>query len=509
MYYLDIGFDDNTDNVTTPKIRRIRYVVSNQPPVASSSADTTSGPPPLTVNFSSAGSNDPEGHQLSYSWAFGDGTTSTAANPSHIYTQAGRYTARLTVSDGTNSTIGAPLTITVGNPPTPTILSPQDGATFRGGDVIPYSGTATDPEDGTLPASAFTWEIDFLHEGHVHPGLPVSGSKSGTFTIPVTGHDFSGNTRFRFTLTVTDSDGLSTSTSVIIWPQKVNLTFNTVPTGLTLYLDGVAHTAPFVYDTLIGFNHTIEARNQAVGATNYTFGSWSDGGAQQHVIVVPSADATYTATYTGSSSGPATPSFVQVASSTPQTPQTTVSTSFGQPQTAGNLNVVVVGWDNATANIVSVTDTAGNTYQVAAPTKRSSGNSQAIYFAKNVAGGSNTVTVTMNGATPYVDVRIAEYSGLDQANPLDVTSSGSGSNNQPDSGAATTTTPAELLVGAGTTMGAFTGAGSGYTSRIITQPDQDILEDRVVTTAGSARATASATTSNWVMQLVTFRAAGQ
>ena len=140
----------------------------------------------------------------------------------------------------------------------------------------------------TLPASAYTWNIDFLHEGHVHPGAPISGVTSGTFTIPTSGHDFSGNTRYRITLTVTDSDGLQSSQSATIYPDKVNLTFDTAPAGLTLYLDGIAHTAPFVYDTLIGFNHTIEARNQTIGTNTYNFASWSDGGTQQHTIVVPS-----------------------------------------------------------------------------------------------------------------------------------------------------------------------------------------------------------------------------
>ena len=133
---------------------------------------------------------------MSYSWTFGDNASSTTANPTHTYDQAGVYTARLSVSDGVNTTLSQPLTITVGSPPTATILSPQDGGTFRAGDVISFSGDGTDPDDGTLPASAFTWNIDFLHEGHVHPGTPIVGVKSGTFTIPTSGHDFSGFTRY-------------------------------------------------------------------------------------------------------------------------------------------------------------------------------------------------------------------------------------------------------------------------------------------------------------------------
>jgi hypothetical protein len=182
--------------------------------------------------------------------------------------------------------------------PVPSILAPATGAVFRAGDTIAFAGAATDVEDGTLPASAFSWSIDFLHEGHVHPALPQTGVTSGTFVIPTSGHDFSGNTRYRFTLTVTDSDGLQGSTSVLIYPDKVNLTLDTVPSGLNLTLDGIPRPTPFVYDTLIGFQHTVDAPNQTVGQNIYTFGSWSDGAAQQHVITVPASAQSYTATFT-------------------------------------------------------------------------------------------------------------------------------------------------------------------------------------------------------------------
>ena len=62
-------------------------------------------------------------------------------------------------------------------------------------------------------------------------------------------------------------------------------------------MDGIAHTAPFVYDTLIGFDHTIEARDQTSSTSTYTFTSWSDGGAQSHQILVPDTDQSYQATY--------------------------------------------------------------------------------------------------------------------------------------------------------------------------------------------------------------------
>ena len=451
LYYVDLGYSDTTSTAGISKIRRIRYVGSNQPPIVSASATPTSGTAPLPVSFSSAGSSDPEGQPVTYLWTFGDNTTSTAANPSHTYTQAGAYSARLALSDGVNTTYSSPISISVGSKPVATITSPSDGSSFRAGDVISFNGTGTDPEDGALPASAFTWNIDLLHDGHIHPGTPITGVKSGTFIIPATGHDFTGNVRYRFTLAVKDSSGLTSTTSVIIWPQKVNLTFNTVPSGLTLYIDGIAQTTPFVMDDLIGFNDTIEARNQTVGTTNYSFASWSDGGAQQHVIVVPTTDSSYTATYTASS-GSATPTFVQVNSATPQTNQSTVKIIYTGAQTAGNTNILAIGWNDATSNISSVTDTAGNTYQVAAPTARGTGLSQAIYYAKNIKAapaGGNTVTVTFTTAVRFADIRISEYSGLSVTNPLDVTASASGTVVLANSGNVTTTSASELIFGAG------------------------------------------------------------
>jgi len=60
--------------------------------------------------------------------------------------------------------------------PTATITEPAAGTLYSGGDVITYAGTGTDPEDGTLPAGAFTWSVDFYHStnsGHCYARAPV------------------------------------------------------------------------------------------------------------------------------------------------------------------------------------------------------------------------------------------------------------------------------------------------------------------------------------------------
>ncbi len=292
LYYVDIGISAQWV-VGVPKIKRIRYTGTDRAPVAVAQSDVTDGPAPLTVNFSSAGSIDPDGQPITYLWNFGDNTTSTEQNPTHVYGANGRFNARLTVFDGISSSSSIPITVTVGSSPTATIQSPMDQGFFVAGDVINFSGDGTDPEDGPLPASAFSWTIDFLHDGHVHPDDSFTGITAGSFTIPTEGHDFEGNTRFRITLQVTDSTGLSSATSVVVYPRKVNLSFDTAPSGQTVYLDGIAKATPFVHETLVNFNHTIEARNN----TAYEFVSWSDGGAQLHTVSVPSTDQSYVATY--------------------------------------------------------------------------------------------------------------------------------------------------------------------------------------------------------------------
>ena len=204
----------------------------------------------------------------------------------------------------------------------------------------------------------------------------------------------------------------------------------------------------------------------------------------------------------------AAPAFVQRAYIAPQTSRTSVGIAYAAAQTAGNLNVVVVGWNDTAATPTSVVDSAGNAYLVAVPTFRGSGLSQAIYYAANIksaAAGTNTVTVSFNQAAVFIDLRVAEYSGLATTSPFDVGRSAAGNAATASSGTAATTAASELLVGGGTTTGGFSAAGSNFTNRVITIPDLDILEDRIVTTTGSFAAFAPVN-GDWVMQIATFKA---
>src|SRR4051812_8171195 len=177
--------------------------------------------------------------------------------------------------------------------------------------------------------------------------------------------------------------------------------------------------------------------------------------------------------------------FIQVNSAVPQSSQTIVSAPYTSVQTAGNLNVVVVGWNDAVSHVQSLADSKGNLYALAVgPTVRAGFGSQAIYYAKNIqaaAAGTNVVTVTFDRAASAVDLRIAEYRGLDTSSPLDVAVAATGSSTSANSGSVTTRSANELLVGANLVATRTTGPGTSYTQRIITTPNADILEDRVVT----------------------------
>jgi hypothetical protein len=186
-----------------------------------------------------------------------------------------------------------------------------------------------------------------------------------------------------------------------------------------------------------------------------------------------------------------------------------VNVAYSAAQTAGDLNVVIVGWNDSTATVKSVTDSAGNSYTLAIGPTTGTALSESIYYAKNIVGSStNTVTVTFNQGAVLPDVRILEYSGVATSNPLDVSVGASGNSNIADSGFVTTTAANELIIGANTVNTGNIMAGAPFTIRTITSPNSDLAADQLVNVIGSYHSWAPLTVSGpWVMQTVTFLAA--
>jgi hypothetical protein len=255
------------------------------------------------VQFNGSGSSDPDGDALSYAWDLdGDGAydDSTAANPSFTYASAGTYTARLRVTDARGaSSLSAPITITVGagnTPPTPVIDTPTSSLTWAVGDTINFSGHATDAQDGTLLASALTWELIIHHcttGCHTHLAETRTGVASGTFVAP--DHDYPSSLEIR--LTARDSGGMTATTSVTLQPKTVNLTFQSNPTGLQLTAGSTTARAPFTITAIQKSVISLTAPDQKYRGKTYVFVSWSDGGARSHIVTAPSTATTYTATF--------------------------------------------------------------------------------------------------------------------------------------------------------------------------------------------------------------------
>jgi hypothetical protein len=201
------------------------------------------------------------------------------------------------------------------------------------------------------------------------------------------------------------------------------------------------------------------------------------------------------------------PRFVQQSYATPQTPQSQVNVALPQNQTAGNINLLAVGWNDTNATVTSVADKLGNAYEIAVPIYRGNNLSQAIYYSSQLKQGSNAVTVTFDQPALYVDLRLAEYSGLQGANALDTHLSNAGSSAVADCGPIAVTASNELLVVAGMTATAFDSVGNGFTTRAITSPDADVIADQVVPSPGDYSATSTLSSGAWLMQVAAFKAA--
>jgi glucose/arabinose dehydrogenase len=295
LYYVDL---------TGGTVRRFHYSAGNQPPTAALTATPTSGNAPLTVSFDATGSTDRDpGDILTYQWDFtNDGVfDATGATASHTYSAVGTYTAKLRVSDIGGAADTKAVQIMVGtNAPAPVIDAPTAALRWIVGQQVTYSGHATDPQDGTLPPSALSWHLINRHCStvnvcHTHVVQDVTGQASGSFVAP----DHEYPSYLELTLTATDSGGLTGSTTVRLDPRTVNLSLATNPSGLELNFDGAAVSTPATRRVIVGSTNTLSALSpQQTAGTTFTFGTWSDGGAQTHAVTAPATATTYTATYT-------------------------------------------------------------------------------------------------------------------------------------------------------------------------------------------------------------------
>lgn len=152
-----------------------------------------SGQTGTAVVFSSTGSTDSDGTIVSYAWTFGDGATSSAANPSHTYSTANNFTVTLTVTDddgatGMDSTTAA--VIAPNQAPTAVANGPYSGDTDAS---IAFSSSGSSDSDGSIVSYAWTF------------------GDGGTSTAANPSHTYTAANTYSVTLIVTDNDGATDS----------------------------------------------------------------------------------------------------------------------------------------------------------------------------------------------------------------------------------------------------------------------------------------------------------
>lgn len=192
MYIIEWGTGFGGGNEDA-RIIKIEYVenLANRTPTAVAKASVTSGIAPLEVDFFGDESSDPDNDDLTFSWDFNDDDIedSNSENTSFTYTENGAYIATLTVTDTEGEVSVAQVNIVVGNTaPEVTIDLPLEGGFYEDGDIVKYSISVTDSEQGTIgdgiDCEDVVAEPSIGHDDHAHGAGPTNGCEGEFLTEP-------------------------------------------------------------------------------------------------------------------------------------------------------------------------------------------------------------------------------------------------------------------------------------------------------------------------------------
>ncbi len=252
---------------------------------------------PATFSVTASGTPPP-----SYQWQKNGGNVNNAIQSTYTISAAqlsdgGNFQVVVSNSVSSVTSNAATLTVTANQKPTASILTPAKNTLYTAGTSISFSGQGTDPEQGDLPPSAFSWQINFHHDTHKHDQPAIVGLKQSSFDIPNQG-ETADNVWYRIILTIKDAQGLEGKDSVDVFPRKSTFTFKTIPPNLQLTLDGQPFTSPTDVRSVQGILRTMGVISpQRIGSQEYEFSSWSNSGPAQQTIPTPSTDVTLTATF--------------------------------------------------------------------------------------------------------------------------------------------------------------------------------------------------------------------
>ena len=209
LYTLEYG-DGFFAELPEAQLSRIDFVRRGEytPVVKVSATPTTATTPPLTVQFSSAGTEDPDGDPIAYAWDFdANGTVdSTQANPTFTYTQRGIFEATLRVTDTTGRSASNSVRIAIGNQaPVVNLTVVSTTPPFNFGDTVHFTVQVTDDQ----PVDCARVSVAYIlgHDQHGHPQTSTAGCE-GDIAVPIdAGHAGAANLAAVFVATYTDNPG--------------------------------------------------------------------------------------------------------------------------------------------------------------------------------------------------------------------------------------------------------------------------------------------------------------
>jgi PKD repeat protein len=406
----------------------IQILAINDLPVAHIVASPRNGPLPLTVMFSGQTSSDPEGQPLIYQWNFGDcpapGCLAGNGMPgapfdalSHTYTQAGLYTAALTVIDPAGGMGQDTVQIVAGNTAPVVVVAVDNGFGAAPLDVTFHDAGSFDPDNPSAGATGLTFTWNFGDSSPTEQGASVT-------------HTYMNPGPYNPTVTVTDSPSnpaLALSTTQNIQQIFVTAPGNPppnpgglVPAFTTDHTSGTA-PLPVIFDA---------SGSSGPAGTPLTY-SWNfgDGGTGAGIMVSHTFQTagTYMARLTltaGSNSASVTHTIIVTPSGTPPpTPQTPVARISATPLTGAVPLTVAFDAGSSTPADGTLTfswdfgDSATATGVQVQHTYNATGAYTATLRAVNSAGSSMaTVAITVTGVTgnraPVARIATAPTSGL-------------------------------------------------------------------------------------------------
>ena len=188
------------------------------------------------------------------------------------------FYCEITFADTVLTSDSATLTVDSQSPPVATITLSIDDNLYTAGDSLFFIGFAEDDKDGDLGPQNWVWQVDFYKDGAIIPILEPFSGENGGMIIPSPTEQNGTEMWYRFSLTVTDSDGLSSTTTVDAFPRYQTLTLNTVPDGLSATVNNETIETPFTWETVVGSTQSLSVSSpQTLNGTTYNFEQWQDG----------------------------------------------------------------------------------------------------------------------------------------------------------------------------------------------------------------------------------------